>query len=1111
MEEFDPIDIEFLINSDEVKKDSASVRADLKSIGATADETTTKVNQQLAQLTSVQSKQAKVLAEQAKADAIWRETVKKNREAREARLGVSGAFGDLEGEQRKVKELAEDVGKLGTKTEDLGESQKKASTSTKSATGSLVGWGAALTAGVGLLLRYAPAIVEFTKNFLGIKEATEEQILAQENLKKALDSTDYSKAVTQITALRENLELAKAGTIDKSVVLEEYNKIIGETAGRATNLLDVEEGLAKNTDNYIEFIFKRAAANLALKDSVDKAIEAEKRRDDLQLEDFKLSDILKFGAGPALPASGLITSLLGSDIDIKEAKKRAAKAADVLKKESDSLLEIYKKIIKEAQEAGKLLGLEVFTPKKTDFAKIVEERKKLLEQLAALDQEYSRKQLDTDAAELQALRDKFGKVRKLVEEFNAKPANAKLQIDTTELDQLQASAEEDLAFKQQTRALAEELKEQKKIFEDYEEAKKQFGIAKAREMYADQLGEFDSYAALLKQKAADNAVSFTAVAEGNNTGGQAERVRLIDGAIDEEKRKEARKYNELLASLMSYEQKRSKIISDYQEKRRILLEQGNVGEANQLKQNVEKELGDLDEAYAKGTDEYKALLRGVENLSDTAARTVIANARKMVQALVDAGKLTNDSVLEINAKIDKLEQTVNQSSSDKAQLVANQINDIANSLINLGNSLQEYNQGLADTITTVGELGQVAGDAATSIALFAAGGNVAGGIAAAISAIAGLFRIGAASRESARQAQAELLKLQQAVADGEIRLNEIQRARNISKAEEIELTLEGIRAQREALKLAEQQLNADALRVQRQLEAEQFVNSSRTEKYGGFLGIGRKTRVVNEYADLLGLTFQEIEKLFEQGRLTDRANELFEQLRRLRDEGADISGLLDNLNDQASQVFTGTTSTAIADSIIEGLKQGYDSFADFAGDIESLLQQSILNAIRFNTLEEPIQRLYEEFAAYAESEGELSQAEADAIRARYQEQVQKAIDQYNQLSGILNEDLLNTPTQQQGLAGAIRRELTEQTGSELTGLFRGQFDVTKRHLELSQKHFEIEQRHLDGTMKLIQSSALIEANTANTVLELQLAVAELRNINKNTKPQQTGRDLGLTG
>ena len=78
----------------------------------------------------------------------------------------------------------------------------------------------------------------------------------------------------------------------------------------------------------------------------------------------------------------------------------------------------------------------------------------------------------------------------------------------------------------------------------------------------------------------------------------------------------------------------------------------------------------------------------------------------------------------------------------------------------------------------------------------------------------------------------------------------------------------------------------------------------------------------------------------------------------------------------------------------------------------------------------------------------------------------------------------------QGLSGQIRREITEETGTELAGLIRRQSD----DLRVVRDYTKSGVTHLTK----------IEKNTQDTVLELQNAVVELKDINKNTKQAYTG-------
>jgi len=1117
MEKFDPIDVEFLINEPQVKKDSDRVKKHLRGIAQEAEDVSSDVNQQISGgLKNADIEVNKTTASIARQGRQWNSLGNSiNQVTRELPNFAFNAQTGFLAISNNIPILADEIARLRVQNTALAAEGKATIPVWRQVASGLFSWNTVLTLGVTLLTVYGGKLVTLISNLVKTKDELDATKKAQEALNKAFESTEYIKAIQNVNDLQASIKLAKDGLLDKDDVLKEYNKTLGLTTGEVETLDQAEKELIKNAPAYIEMtLYKAAAAQSsadaakALAESAQRQLEIEQEIADKQVE---LEEARRKGVGSSKQAQGIFTNIeeTAAQGRISTLQTEINELIEEQNKLQEDAVNVFTKLSGKAAEIAKAYGFDLTPGGDSDSPEILKQRKSLLERLAALDAEYSRKQFDRDEQELQALRDKFDKVRRLVEEFNQDPKNANVQIDLSGLEELQRVSEADLQFKQQTRALKEELQEQERLFKDFEEAKKQFGIEKAREMYQGQLGEFDTYAEYLRSRIAENEDSYAAVAENYATGAQAERVRLLDQELAAANRAQRDKYNDLLASLQSYEERRNRILSDYQVQRNQLLAEGAVSAAEELKKQVKNELDALDEAFAKETDEYKALMRGVEGLSETAARSVVENARRMVNALLAAGQLSEEVAQEINQKINALEEDIDSDASDKLQKIANDIYAISDAFQRLGDEVSYFDQGLGDTISTIGELGQVAGDAVQAYTKFSTG-DIVGGFTSAINAITGIFSIGRRARESARKARAEILRLQQLAEDGERRLNALQRERNIALAEEVELSLKNIQARREALKLAQEQLRQDERLLLQELRNEQYIASSRTEKYGGFLGIGRKTKVVNEYADLLGLTFEEIERLYERGQLTDRAKELFEQLRQLREEGEDINRLLGDLEGQANELFTGTTSDAIADSIIEGLKRGYDSFEDFAGDIERILQQAIFNSIKYQLLEEPLQRLFEEFAAFAESEGELSEREVQAIRDSYNAQVQAALDRYNQLTDVLDLDELDTGTQQRGLQGAIRRELTETTASELTGLFRGQFDITKQHFQLDERRFLLEEKGYSAMIDMLTATARIEANTAATVTELQLAVVELKGINKNTEKPGGGsaRDIG---
>lgn len=76
----------------------------------------------------------------------------------------------------------------------------------------------------------------------------------------------------------------------------------------------------------------------------------------------------------------------------------------------------------------------------------------------------------------------------------------------------------------------------------------------------------------------------------------------------------------------------------------------------------------------------------------------------------------------------------------------------------------------------------------------------------------------------------------------------------------------------------------------RQIQGEQYI-SGVGYRHGTWF---RKAKTWNEYSSLAGKSYEDIEKLYTEGKLEEKVARLFEQLRALREEGVDIDQMLDD-------------------------------------------------------------------------------------------------------------------------------------------------------------------------------------------------------------------------
>lgn len=425
--------------------------------------------------------------------------------------------------------------------------------------------------------------------------------------------------------------------------------------------------------------------------------------------------------------------------------------------------------------------------------------------------------------------------------------------------------------------------------------------------------------------------------------------------------------------------------------------------------------------------------------------------------------------------------------------VSDYASQIARAFGELSGSLQQINPALSDTLQTMSDIASVASNMAKSAASLASG-DIIGGITSAISAIVGVFGIIGKSRQSALQAMKEIRAYQDQLLMNEIEYNELLRERARTQGDITKMTTQELDARKQMLELQKQQALADYDRLLNQIYAAgQQITGEHTEKYGGFLGIGRKTRVVQDLAGLAGLNYDQLEKLYVEGKLTDETKKWFEELKKVHDEMSGIDDQISEIQDQIKQQVTGTTAESIADSIVQGFADGKKAISDFASDFESLMKQAILNSLKERALTGPLQNFYDYFAELAQSGNQLTQSEIDQLRGMYNAIISNAQIQFEELQQIAGMNF-NDLSKQSGLSGTIQKSITEDTANELAGLMRGQYDTIKRQYQL--------------TAEMLGVQINIQANTANTVQRLDMALDELKNIANNTKPAMTTRDIG---
>jgi len=201
----------------------------------------------------------------------------------------------------------------------------------------------------------------------------------------------------------------------------------------------------------------------------------------------------------------------------------------------------------------------------------------------------------------------------------------------------------------------------------------------------------------------------------------------------------------------------------------------------------------------------------------------------------------------------------------------------------------------------------------------------------------------------------------------------------------------------------------------------------------------------------------------------------------------------------AVKSLAGEIGSDLAGALKDAWSDGKDGFKAFKDTVSSGLED-IISELAFNSVfTNSLTKLQDDLTSALTSGSDYN----DIMQAyeNFYSGADDLVDQYDDIMDANKKaaeaagfDWSSSSSSASGLIGSAQ-SLTEETGGELAGIWRKTSDDTRVIR--------------DYTKEGIDHLVRIEANTYNTVIELQNAVSRLDQIVTNTKPQSTGRDLGV--
>lgn len=583
-------------------------------------------------------------------------------------------------------------------------------------------------------------------------------------------------------------------------------------------------------------------------------------------------------------------------------------------------------------------------------------------------------------------------------------------------------------------------------------------IEEKKKLYADDLEAYRDYLNKKRQELAGDGSE-----QGYN------KKVIIDAEIVDSQAKNQKNIDELVKQYQTFTLTITSLEKDYnRDMLRLKAELANksskyttadIEEA--MKARTQAYEGALAQVTSQDSEFFQVLFGNLENYSKRSLDKAINSAQQFLNKYKDEkGNWLDELDADTVALLIKIQEGIAKAEKESASKLPENLRNTASILSDLSTLTEDWDSGLSDVLATTGEVLNGFADIAKGIADMNT--NPVAGIAGIVKGLVGIYKAIKGNLEASKQVLADYNQMLLERNLAEYEYNELLRERLRTQQQIGETTLEyNARITAELLKQKQANRN-DYASVFAQLQNEQYISGTKY-KHGTWF---RKAKTTNEYASLMGMTFQDIEKLYNSNQLTEASAALFEQLQALKEEGEDIDAMLQEQAEAMREAYTGTTTDSIINSIVDGFAQGYKSAADFADTFESLMKTAVLQALKLQVLEEPIRQWYEQFAANME-DGTLSAEEIAALNKLWNSIIEQGtlfMSEVEKATGLTFGD-----TSQNAQAGAFKT-MTEETGSRLEGHFVAVRVYTGR---ISESVSQIAERMAKHTLHL----ANIERNT----------------------------------
>lgn len=512
-----------------------------------------------------------------------------------------------------------------------------------------------------------------------------------------------------------------------------------------------------------------------------------------------------------------------------------------------------------------------------------------------------------------------------------------------------------------------------------------------------------------------------------------QKVEVVDVEIKDMKGEQQKNLDNLLKNYQGFTTKMASLEKDYQRDMEILEEASRSSTEEKEKDRYNEIMALRTNAYqtsltaliSDNSDFSKVLFGDMENLSRSALKKAINEAKQFV---AERKQMMGELSPEQQTLISKIEKGIDAAEKESSSRLPEKLKATSSALSECAKLAEVFDSDLADVIQTAADVAAAAESIATGIAKMGQGKYLEGA-ASMLSGVTSLISgIGKRLKEN-KKVREEYEKGLVETYSKEIGYNAVLRERLRLQKQIGETSLEYFDRMQNELVRQQGSIQNEYDEVWQKLMGEEYI-SGKGYRHGTWF---RKAKTWNEYDSLAGKSYEEIESLYSQDKLDGEAKILFERLKALKEEGANVAEMVKNLEQEMQQAWAGTTASSIADSIAQGLMNGKKSAADFANDFEGLMRSAMIQAIKMKYLEKPLQDWYTAFANVAVSESGLDKENIAQLKNQYDsiiENAGKAAADLEKVTGLQ----LAPDAGREAIAKGIE-SMSQETANELNGRF----------------------------------------------------------------------------